>query len=370
MTSTADGGTAMIISSTGRTAPAFSICIPQFNRTSFLVEACRSLAAQSFAGFEVCISDDRSTDGREEELLAFLTSSGLEFTYAKQARNQRYDGNLRSAIAMARGKFVFLLGNDDRLARPDTLERIHEKVSQSGPVHVAITNYMELAGGRAFRRTTSGILGAGPDTAARACRTFAFVSGVIFDAQAAKHWATDKWDKSEMYQMYIGCRILASGGTLLGIDEICIEKDIQISNESVDSYASKRVAHRGISPMVLPMAQIVPLVADAITPYLDRQSLENTLARITAQLLVFTYAFWLIEFRRAQSWRYAVSVYRGLRPKRILAGLPIGGPKRLIISLSYAAIGLVGLTVPVSLFRRMEPWLYRLAKRAPLESVT
>src|SRR5438067_1165981 len=75
-------------------APVFSICIPQFNRTSFLIEACKSLVAQSFSSFEICISDDCSTDGREAELASFLLSSGLDFTYARQARNRRYDGNL------------------------------------------------------------------------------------------------------------------------------------------------------------------------------------------------------------------------------------------------------------------------------------
>lgn len=365
MTSVAGEPNVRTTSSIRRTAPAFSICIPQFNRTSFLIEACRSLATQSFANFEVCISDDRSTDGREEELLSFLKSSGLEFSYARQAKNQRYDGNLRSAIAMARGELVFLLGNDDRLAQPDTLERIHEKIHKSGPVQVAIANYAELGTGRIFHRVPGGILGSGPTAAVRAFRNFSFVSGVILDAQAARRWSTDKWDKSEMYQMYLGCRILAAGGTLLGIDEICIEKDIQIPNESVDSYASKKVAHKGLSPVALPMAQIVPLVADAIAPYMDPISLDKTLTEMTSRLIVFTYGFWLIELRRTQSWRYAVSVYRGLRPKRILAGLPIGRPGRLTIGLLYAIVGLGGLTVPVSLFRRLEPWLYGLAKREP-----
>ncbi|MDB9482187.1 glycosyltransferase, partial [Dolichospermum circinale CS-537/05] len=40
--------------------PFFSICIPQYNRTSFLIEACKVLAQQTFKNFEVCISDDQS----------------------------------------------------------------------------------------------------------------------------------------------------------------------------------------------------------------------------------------------------------------------------------------------------------------------
>ena len=48
--------------------PFFSICIPQYNRTSFVIEALRALAGQSFKNFEVCVSDDCSSDGRQSEL--------------------------------------------------------------------------------------------------------------------------------------------------------------------------------------------------------------------------------------------------------------------------------------------------------------
>jgi glycosyltransferase involved in cell wall biosynthesis len=359
-----DGMVMLASSSTHRDAPAFSICIPQFNRTSFLIEACRSLVAQSFSSFEVCISDDCSTDGREKELASFLESSGLDFKYARQVRNRRYDGNLRGAIALARGEFIFLLGNDDRLAEPDTLERIQEKLIDAAPVQVALTNYAECESGRRFQRVLRpGILGRGPSAAVRAFRDFSFVSGVILNTSAARQWSTDKWDGSEMYQMYLACRILAAGGNLLGIGEICVEKDIRIARESVDSYASVKVAKKDFSPVVLPMAQIAPLVADAIAPYVSRSALEKTTMLIAAQLLVFTYAFWLVELRRAQSWRYAVSVYRGLAPKRILSSSRIGWLNRSLITLLYAAVGVGGLAMPVRVFQYLQPTLYRLAKR-------
>jgi glycosyltransferase involved in cell wall biosynthesis len=355
----------ILASASRRAAPIFSICIPQYNRSSFLLEACKSLVTQRFPFFELCISDDRSTDGREDELISFLRASELDFTYARQKANRRYDGNLRGAIALARGEFVFLLGNDDRLAGPRTLENVHEQLRQAAPVHVAITNYREIGTGRAFQRVSrSGKLGSGPSAAVHAFRNFSFVSGIIFDAECAKRWSTWKWDGSEMYQMYLGCRILAAGGTLLGISEVCIEKDIQITGESVDSYASVRIAKRDFSPVVLPMSKISPLVIDAVAPYVSRSSLENTATRIGAQLLLFTYAFWIIELRRVQSWKYAVSVYRGLGPKRILEGLRIAWPKRSLIAFLYAIVGLGGLTMPVGLFRRLQPLLYRLAKRS------
>lgn len=350
-------------SKTHRETPVFSICIPQFNRTAFLIEACGSLAAQTFSSFEVCISDDCSTDGREAELTSFLRASGMDFTYARQARNRRYDGNLRGAIALARGKFVFLLGNDDRLAGPGTLERIYEKLAEAAPVHVALTNYAECEKGKEFRRVSRpGTLGGGPAAAVRNFRDFAFVSGVILDTAAARQWSTDRWDGSEMYQMYLACRILAAGGNLLGIDDICVEKDIQIGDDAVESYASVKLAKKDLSPVVLPMAQLGPLVVDAIAPYVSRTRLEKATMSIEAQLLVFTYAFWLVEFRRVQSWKYAVSVYRGLNPKRVLTGSMPSGWRGAAIVLLYRMVGIGGLAAPVRFFEYLRPTLYRLAK--------
>src|SRR5215469_255447 len=81
--------------------PFFSICIPQYNRTSFLLKACESLRSQTFRSFEVCISDDCSTDGRRGDLLSYLQKSDLVFTYGVTPRNLRYDANLRNAIGFS-----------------------------------------------------------------------------------------------------------------------------------------------------------------------------------------------------------------------------------------------------------------------------
>jgi glycosyltransferase involved in cell wall biosynthesis len=66
----------MEIRETRLSNPFFSICIPQYNRTSYLIEALNVLSQQTFRNFKVCISDDRSTDGREQELIDYLKQSG------------------------------------------------------------------------------------------------------------------------------------------------------------------------------------------------------------------------------------------------------------------------------------------------------
>jgi hypothetical protein len=344
--------------------PFFSICIPQFNRTSFLIEACKSLSVQSFKQFEVCISDDCSTDGREGDLLAFLRGSGLSFVYSKLERNSRYDANLRNSIALAQGDFCFLLGNDDSLASPKVLEDLHQEIDRCAPVSVVITNYAEHRTGRLFKRMPrAGIVGSGPVIAAQAFRNFSFVSGVLLRAEEAKRFSTSQWDGSEMYQMFIGCRMIAAGGRLLGIEDVCVRKDIVIEGETVDSYSSKpRLSGCSIQERRLPMGEILPLVAAAVGPYQTGEAREQTVVAIARQVLVFTYGFWLVEFRRVQSWRYAVGVYLGLRPRNILRGIDVSRWKRAWIVCLYAMTGLVGLTIPIRLFSAVQKHLYAIAK--------
>ena len=55
--------------------PYFSICIPQYNRSDFLLEALRSFSVQTFRDFEVCISDGGSTDGGFPSIEEFLNTS-------------------------------------------------------------------------------------------------------------------------------------------------------------------------------------------------------------------------------------------------------------------------------------------------------
>jgi len=342
-------------------APFFSICIPQYNRTSFLLEACRSLAEQTFRDFEVCISDDRSTDGGEPDLLAYLEQSSLSFAYQQRETNGRYDANLRTSLSLARGKYCFLLGNDDSLASPTTLEELAAEIQRLGPAGVVMTNYEDFATGAAVERVRrTEIVGSGPAVAAASFRNFSFVSGVVLERESVQLHATNRWDGSEMYQMYLGCRIIAEGGRLLNIRRVTIRKDIQLPDQRVDSYALKpRIARCPVEERRLPMVQIGRLVVDAIAPYPAPRRLTE---KVVAQLLLFTYPFWIVEYRRIQSSRYALGVCLGMRPRNLLQNVPISWAAKLRLRMLYAAVTLGGLLVPIKAFQAMQARLYSLAK--------
>lgn len=344
--------------------PFFSICIPQYNRTSFLIEACKSLVNQTFKDFEVCISDDCSTDGRQRELLDFLEESDLSFVYRRQEQNRKYDGNLRASIALARGKYCFLLGNDDRLASPTTLEDLYGEIQRFGDPGVVITNYEDFATGKKFKRIKqTRIIGKGPYVASSNFRNFSFVSGVLLDSVKAKELATDKWDGSEMYQMFIGCRIIAEDSPLLGIERVTVQKDIQVPGEHVDSYTLwRRVDPCPVVERQLPMGLIGKLVIDAIQTYLSPSERRPTIERVLLQVFLFTYPFWIFEYRKVQSWKYALGVSLGMRPRNTLSGLDLGLSQRLRLTALYGIVSFLGLVTPLRVFYSLYPRLYRFAK--------
>lgn len=345
--------------------PYFSVCIPQYRRLPFLLASLDSLAQQTFRDFEVCISEDHSLDQAPEQIERRLRDHGVHYRLVTQQQNLKYDANLRAALSLAQGRYCLLMGNDDALAGPNAMSTLHQFIERHGPCGVVIPEFVDYATGRRARRIRRTCnWGGGPEVAARHFRNFSFVSGIVLDRAGAQALATGKWDGAEMYQTYIGSRIIASGMPLLEVAEPLVRKDIVIAGEQVDSYA--RRPREPLWPIVerrLPLGQLGQLVADAIEPYAQGTESRRLNALIVRQLVRFTYPFWLVELRRVQSLSYAAGVALGFRPSRIAAGMPLGAWRRALLWLEYLAVSVGGLLTPQALFRSMQPALYRLAKK-------
>ena len=350
----------------GSPRPFFSICIPQYNRTDFLIKSCETFRSQSFRDFEICISDDRSTDGREADLVGFLERAALAFTYEKNERNLRYDANLRHAIALSRGQFVLLMGNDDGLAGDDILAFLHAELLRHAPVAAAITNYRDAATGKVYRRMDrTAVLGSGPRVATLAFRRYSFVSGVIFDGERARAEADACVDGSEMYQMYLGTRLVSAGGRLLAIDRICIDMGLQVPDQAVDSYARwERIDPCPIVERPLPMGRLLEVVAKGLGPARRQADILGA----AAQLYLFTYPFWVLEYRRVQSWNYAAGMLLALRPSRIARDFPVSVANAMALWALYVVSSVASLLFPARLFAVLQPSFYALAKRMRVRS--
>lgn len=99
--------------------PTFSICLPAYNSEKIIGETLHSVLAQTFRDYEVIVVDDCSTDGTEAAVRAFADE---RIRYVRNEINLGFTRNLARSAELARGKYLYLLGNDDVLS-PIALER-------------------------------------------------------------------------------------------------------------------------------------------------------------------------------------------------------------------------------------------------------
>ena len=96
--------------------PRLSICIPTFNRLNYLKDGLNAIMqSPSLERIEICISDNHSTDGTREYIENLKRQDGVNLRYKSQLKNIGIDGNMLSAIDMAKGDYIYPLGDDDFL---------------------------------------------------------------------------------------------------------------------------------------------------------------------------------------------------------------------------------------------------------------
>lgn len=345
--------------------PFISVCIPQYSRYQHIIAQLERLAAQTFKDFEVCISDDNSPERQWSAVCNRLDDLSIRYAYIVQRTNIRYDANLRAAIGLARGHYVLLMGNDDRLADTLSLSRICKRINEANSPDVVITNYRDLSNGeRVARILDDGLVTSGLDAAISSYRNYSFVSGIVFDRKKAQLSATDNWDGSEMYQMAIGTRIVATGGRLLGLSETFIEKDIQIPGVVVDSYANRHEEPSGLfRPKITPLVVYAATCWDALRPAVPIKDANAVGWRILRQTLMFTYPYWIVQYKRTRGVRCAFRFALGMQPRFVRKGLPRSILSDMKAWILYSAVTVTGLLFPVGPFGKHFQRFHHVAKR-------
>jgi glycosyltransferase involved in cell wall biosynthesis len=93
--------------------PKVSILMPVYNGGEALRTTLRNIRAQSFRDYELIVNDDSSTDNTEEIVKSFAEP---RIKYGK-TEHVGYSKNLEKCRQRATGEILFLMGQDDILAR-------------------------------------------------------------------------------------------------------------------------------------------------------------------------------------------------------------------------------------------------------------
>jgi glycosyltransferase involved in cell wall biosynthesis len=139
--------------------PLVTIAIPTFNRAPLLKDCVISALAQTYRNFEVLVSDNASTDNSEEILRQFDDS---RLRILRQRKNIGLIPNWNACLANARGEYIVVLPDDDRIA-PWLLERCIGLIKEQKQIPVVITlcNVHSVSAGQTWPGGTSGKLPTG-----------------------------------------------------------------------------------------------------------------------------------------------------------------------------------------------------------------
>jgi glycosyltransferase involved in cell wall biosynthesis len=101
------------------TKPLMSVLMPTYNGGSVLYQTLENVLSQSFVDYELIINDDCSSDNTEEIIKSFGDSRNR---FSRNDMNLGYPGNLEACRNRASGDLLFLMGQDDILARDAILK--------------------------------------------------------------------------------------------------------------------------------------------------------------------------------------------------------------------------------------------------------
>jgi glycosyltransferase involved in cell wall biosynthesis len=346
-----------------------SVCIPQYNRSSHLLAVLDTIRVQDYSKVEVVISDDCSMDDSArvipEYIAALEPNSKMKFRYLRHDRNLGYDANLRAALEAATGEYLFILGNDDALPLPSTLSTIVRMLEDLGKPEIAVGNYFQYGQPeQVIRRAASTVVvGKGPDVALKSYRLFSFVSGILLRQDAFRDHNTDQYDGSVYVQMFLGARIIAAGGKLATLNEAIVAKDIAIGSGKANGYIDflKRDNAR-ITPRMGGLNQVGRVVCDAILPCVPEAKQSHYLVSIYRQLLSYSYANWLYQYRRDGVYLASVNLALGCIPGGLLRLRQTSWLTRFRLWLVYLPVTLAGLLAPLGLLETIKVRIYRRPK--------
>jgi glycosyltransferase involved in cell wall biosynthesis len=99
--------------------PLISIIMPVYNvDPQWLDKAIKSIEAQWYENWELCIADDKSTDEKTLSYLNSVDNSKIKIRFLE--KNLNISGASNAALEMAEGEYIALMDNDDEIT-PDAL---------------------------------------------------------------------------------------------------------------------------------------------------------------------------------------------------------------------------------------------------------
>jgi len=198
------------------TRPLISVCILAYNRAPLLPGLLDSVLAQDFDDWECVVAEDLSPQRAEIRAVVerYAAAHAGKFRFHANEKTLGYDGNFRRLIELARGQYVFMMGNDDLVAE-GAFKAVAEGLERHGEIGAILRAYDFFRDdpsrpeqvNRYYPRETR--FPAGRSAILACYRRLVGVSGIVFHRDAAQAVATDRWDGTLFYQQWVAGTVLA-----------------------------------------------------------------------------------------------------------------------------------------------------------------
>lgn len=110
--------------------PLISIIMPVYNvDPKWLDLAIKSIAAQWYENWELCIADDKSTNQKTLGYLKNINNPKIKIVYLD--KNLNISGASNAALELASGEYIALMDNDDEIT-PDALYEMVKAINKTG----------------------------------------------------------------------------------------------------------------------------------------------------------------------------------------------------------------------------------------------
>lgn len=191
--------------------PLLSICIPSYNRPERLIALLSSVDCSPL-DIEIVISEDKSPQRAtiRSVVADFREGSKYSVNYHENEVNLGYDGNIRHLVALASGKYVLFMGDDD-LFVPQALDRFLQFLAVNGDKKYILRSYLVIhENGRTENfqyLPTSQSFEPGESTVSWLFKRSVTICGFTIDRDLAQAAATNDLDGTLLYQIYLMAEI-------------------------------------------------------------------------------------------------------------------------------------------------------------------
>ena len=196
--------------------PLVTVAVPAYNRPEDLGILLESVLAQDYSGFDVLVVEDcspRQAEIRNVVESASQVRAGTRIRFVANERNLGFDGNIRRILDLSEGVFTLFMGDDDLLL-PGALGRLGAVIERQPNLGVILRAYEQVnhaTGERIeiFRYFPEDrLFAAGPPTMRTFFRRCVSIAGFTIHTESARRFATDRFDGSLLYQLYLGTRVV------------------------------------------------------------------------------------------------------------------------------------------------------------------